>query len=205
MSLRGREHTVVPVAQMMEFLMLTCGQTHFAVQADVVRSVIHPEEGDADGLLSRFGITTSPMHLSERFGLTGSYLSQESRIVVCGMQAAYVAFRVDGVLGLHDIDSAKIKSLLPHFIGPERRWIAGMFSFQQTIALVLHTRWLLSDNRGSHTLSSSVLEPIAYGRQSEAVLPAIMDATAAQRGSLDCPVMEFEEVTDADDTPWAQI
>ena len=205
MSLRGRKHTAVPVAQMMEFLMLTCGQTHFALQADVVRSVIHPEEGDADGILSTLGITTPPLHLSERFGLTGSYLSQESRIVVCGMQAAHVAFRVDGVLGLHDIDATKIKALLPHFMGPERRWIAGMFSFQQTIALVLHTRWLLTDNRGSRTLSSSVLEPIVYGHRPEAVLPAAMDGAAVQRGSLDCTVMEFEEVTDADDTPWAQI
>ena len=185
--------------------MLACGQTLFAVQADVVRSVLRPEEGDAADILSTFGIATPPVHLSERFGLTGSYLSQESRIVVCGMQEAHVAFRVDGVLGLHDIDASKIKSLLPHFTGPERRWIAGMFSFQQTIALVLHTRWLLSDDRSSRALSSPIPEPIVYGHRPETVSSTVMDVAAAQRGSMDWNVIEFEEVTDADDTPWAQI
>lgn len=203
MSLRGRERAVVPVAQVMEFLMLACGQTLFALQADMVRSVIRPEEGDAEGILSTFGIATPVVHLSERFGLTGSYLSQESRIVVCGTQAAHVAFRVDGVLGLHDIDATKIKSLLPHFTGPERRWIAGMFSFQQTIALILHTRWLLSDDRGSRALSSPILEP--HGRRPEALSPTIMDVATDQRDTLDWNEIEFEEVTDADDTPWAQI
>ena len=183
--------------------MLACGQTLFALQADMVRSVIRPEEGDADRILPTFGITTPPVHLSERFGLTGSYLSQESRIVVCGTQATHVAFRVDGVLGLHDIDATKIKSLLPHFTGPERRWIAGMFSFEQTIALILHTRWLLSDDRGGRALSSPILEP--YGRRPEAFSPTIMDVATGQRDNLDWNKIEFEEVTDADDTPWAQI
>lgn len=203
MSLRGRERAVVPVAQVMEFLMLACGQTLFALQADMVRSVIRPKEDDAEGILSTFGIATPAVHLSERFGLTGSYLSQESRIVVCGTQAAHVAFRVDGVLGLHDIDATKIKSLLPHFTGPERRWIAGMFSFQQTIALILHTRWLLSDDRGSRALSSPILEP--HGRRREALSSTIMDVATDQRDTLDWNEIEFEEVTDADDTPWAQI
>lgn len=185
--------------------MVACGQTHFALQADVVRSVIRPEEGDVEGLLSTFGVTPSPVHLSEHFGLTGSYLSPESRILVCGMQSKHMAFCVDRVLGLHDIDSTNIKPLLPHFMGPERGWIAGMFLFQQTVALVLNTRWLLSDDRGSRALSSPVLEPITQARPSDAGRPTVIDVTAIRRDRLDLHIMEFEEVTDADDTPWAQI
>jgi chemotaxis signal transduction protein len=195
----------VPLAKTREFLMVACGQTHFAIQADVVRSVIRPEEADADGVLSTFGLITSPVHLSERFGLTGSYLSPESRILVCGMRATHFAFRVDCVLGLHDIDATKIRPLLPHFMGAERRWIAGLFSFQQTVALVLHTGWLLSNDRGRQALSSPVLELKTHGARPEAVLPSVMDVMAARRDSLDWNVLEFEEVTDADDTPWAQI
>ncbi len=185
--------------------MVACGQTHFALQADVVRSVIRPEEGDVEGLLSTFGVSTSPVHLSEHFGLTGSYLSPESRILVCGMQSTHVAFRVDRVLGLHDTDSTKIKPLLPHFMGPERRWIAGMFLFQQTVALVLHARWLLSNDRGDRALLSSVREPMAQRRPPEAFQQTVIDVMATRRDSVDWNVMNFEEVTDADDTPWAQI
>jgi hypothetical protein len=117
----------------------------------------------------------------------------------------HFAFRVDCVLGLHDMDATKIRPLLPHFIGAERRWIAGLFSFQQTVALVLHTGWLLSNDRGRQALSSPVLELKTHGARPEAVLPSVMDVMAARRDSLDWNVLEFEEVTDADDTPWAQI
>jgi chemotaxis signal transduction protein len=204
-SLRGHAHTVAPAATMLEFLMVVCGQTHFALQADVVRSVIRPEEGDIEGLLSTFGVTASPVHLSEHFGLTGSYLSPESRILVCGMQSTHVAFRVDRVLGLHETDSAHIKPLLPHFMGPERRWIAGMFLFQHTVALVLHTRWLVSEDRGGRVLSSPVPELMGQARPPEAFERTTIDVTATRRTSLDWNAMNFEEVTDADDTPWAQI
>ena len=205
MSLRGRVHTVVPAAKMLEFLMVVCGQTHFALRADVVRSVIRPDEGDVESMLSTFGVTTTPVHLAEHFGLTGSYLSPESRILVCGMQSTHVAFRVDCVLGLHETDSTNIKPLLQHFMGPERRWIAGMFLFQQTVALVLHTHWLLSDDRGGRALSSPVRESMAQGRPQEAFQRTVIDMTATRRESLDWNAMNFEEVTDADDTPWAQI
>jgi hypothetical protein len=190
---------------MLEFLMVACGQTHFALQADVVRSVIRPDEGDVGNLLSTFDVTTIPVHLLENFGLTGSYLSPDSRILVCGMQSAHVAFRVDRVLGLYDTDSASIKPLLPHFMGPERRWIAGMFLFQQTVALVLHTDWLFSDGRGGRALPSPVCEPMAQGRSVEASQRTVIDLTATRGDSLHWNAMDFEEVTDADDTPWAQI
>jgi chemotaxis signal transduction protein len=204
-SLRGHLHTVIPAAKMLEFLMVACGQTHFAIQADTVRSVIRPEEGDVDAMLSTFGITTAPVHLSEQFGLTGSYLSPESRILVCGMQATHFAFQVDRVMGLHDIDTANVKPLLPHFIGPERRWIAGMFLFQQTVALVLHIGWLLSKDRGSRALSLPVFEPISDERPAEAHSPTFIDVPTGRLGSPNSNSMDFEEVTDADDTPWAQI
>jgi hypothetical protein len=54
-------------------------------------------------------------------------------------------------------------------------------------------------------LSFSVLDPKTHGARPEAVLPSVMDVMAARRDSLDWNVLEFEEVTDADDTPWAQI
>ncbi len=205
MTLRGRVHTVTPGAKMLEFLMVVCGDTHFALQADVVRSVIRPEEGDVESLLSTFGVTTSPAHLSEHFGLTGSYLSPESRILVCGMQSTHVAFQVDRVLGLHETESTNIKPLPPHFIGPERQWIAGMFLIQQTVALILQTHWLLSDDRGGRALSFPVRELAAQGRSPEASPRTVIDGNTTRRESLDWNVLNFEEVTDADDTPWAQI
>lgn len=98
MSLRGRSHTAVQSVKLVEFLMVACGHTHFAIQAEVVRSVIRPDEGDVEALLSAVGITSSPMHLSEQFGLTGSYLSPG--LAHPGVRHARPAFRVSRGPGL---------------------------------------------------------------------------------------------------------
>lgn len=204
MSLRGQSNAPLQTLKTIEFLIVGCDRTYFAIQADIVRSVIRPEEGDVDTLLSAVGITSSPMHLSELFGLTGSPVSTEPRILVCGTQGRYAAFRVDHVLGLHDIDSLTIKPLSPHFISQERRWIAGMFLFQQTVALVLQTRWLLSEERASRSVLAPVLESAPRVSASPFQQP-VMEIMAVQPEDHEWSTMEFEEATDADDTPWAQI
>jgi hypothetical protein len=63
----------------------------------------------------------------------------------------------------------------------------------------------LSHDCGRQALSSPVLEPKTHGVRSETARPSVTDVMAARRDSLDWNAMEFEEVTDADDTPWAQI
>src|SRR5688572_1750493 len=98
MSLRRYSDTVIRSVNTNEFLVVVCGTTHFAIPADAVRSVVRPDEGNLTMLLAGMGVTAPPTHLSEQFGLTGSYLSPDARIVVCRRQAGHFAFRVDRVL-----------------------------------------------------------------------------------------------------------
>lgn len=206
MSLRGQSRGPLQAVRTVEFLIAACGLTHFAIQADVVRSVNHPDEGDVASLLSAVGITSSPVSLAELFGLADSSEASEPRILLCGWQGRHVAFRVDQVLGLHDIDSRSIMPLLPHFMGEERRWIAGTFLFQQTVALALHTPWLLSEERASRPVVSAIVESTRHmqGTHSFQHQPA-MEIVAVQCDDREWTTMEFEEATNADDTPWAQI
>jgi chemotaxis signal transduction protein len=198
MSLRRYSDTVIRSININEFLIVGCGTTHFAIPADAVRSVIRPDEGNLTALLSGLGVTAPPTHLAEQFGLTGSYLSPDARIVVCRRQAGHFAFRVDRVLGLHEIDAAKIKPLLPHFTGSERQWIVGMFLFQQTVALIVNTQWLLGSER---------LRPFS-GSSARSVRPidVLMPAGRAARVQTTAQhIPEFQEAIDGDDAPWAEI
>lgn len=206
MSLRGQSQGTFQAVRTVEFLIVACGLTHFAIQADVVRNVNHPDESGVGALLAAVGITSSPMHLADLLDLDRSSHPAEPRTLVCGMQGRHFAFRVDQVLGLHDIDSHNIIALSPHFIGEERWWIAGMFLFRQTVALVLQTRWLFSEERASKPVLTAVLEsaprmqaPDSFQQQSA------MDILTVQCEAREWTTMEFEEATDADDTPWAQI
>jgi chemotaxis signal transduction protein len=198
MSLRRYSETVIRSVNTNEFLVVVCGATNFAIPADAVRSVVRPDEGNLTALLAGMGVTAPPTHLSEQFGLTGSYLSPDARIVVCRRQAAHFAFRVDRVLGLHEIDAAKIKPLLPHFTGAERQWIVGMFLFQQTVALIVNTQWLLGSER-LRTFSGVSARPV---RRTEALLPVGRAARVQTTGDH---FTEFQEAIDGDDAPWAEI
>jgi chemotaxis protein histidine kinase CheA len=198
MSLRRYSETVIRSVNINEFLIVACATTHFAIPADAVRSVIRPDEGNLTELLSALGVTGSPTHLAEQFGLTGSYLSPDARIVVCRRQAGHHAFRVDRVLGLHEIDAAKIKPLLPHFTGSERQWIVGMFLFQQTVALIVNTHWLLATER-TRPFSGAAA---GSTRRAGALVPS-GQAAGVQTSSE--PFTEFEVATDGDDAPWADI
>ena len=198
MSLRRYSETIIRSININEFLIVACGSTHFAIPADAVRSVIRPDEGNLTALLSALGVTATPAHLSEQFGLTGSYLSPDARIVVCRRQAVHYAFRVDRVLGLHEIDAVKIKPLLPHFVGAERQWIVGMFLFQQTVAMIVNTQWLLGAER---------LRPFsgAVPRSSQRVDALLPAGRAARAETTGAGYPEFEVATDGDDAPWAEI
>jgi chemotaxis signal transduction protein len=199
MSLRRYSETVIRSVNINEFLIVACGTTHFAIPADAVRSVIRPDEGGLTSLLSALGVTAPPTHLAEQFGLTGSYLSPDARIVVCRRQAGHYAFRVDRVLGLHEIDAVNIKPLLPHFTGSERQWIVGMFLFQQTVALIVNTHWLLGSER-LRPFSGAATGSI---RRAGVLVPAGQAAARAQTTGEHFP--DFEVATDGDDAPWAEI
>ncbi|WP_447980214.1 chemotaxis protein CheW [Candidatus Nitrospira bockiana] len=205
-SLRGYVRAKAAADQGREFLLVFCGATHYALAAEIVRTVVRHDEGGSLGLLEPFGLSAAPSHLSEEFGMTGSYLSPDSCTVVCkrggARNAAHVAFQVDSVIGLRDIDVRHIQPLPAHFVGPERRWFQGLVPFGETVALVIDTDWLLSSERRPGGVS-------ADGRVGPFDTHETSAASPLETGSDVLhdrwSVMPVEEVNDADDTPWAQI
>jgi hypothetical protein len=187
------------------FLLVTCTHTHVAIPADIIRGIVKPDDDGKDDALAVLRAHTDVTDLADRFGVSSSSFSSEARIVVCGTHNARRAFRVHAIVGLEDVESTRIKPLLPHFIGPEREWFSGMFLFRETIALVVQPSWLLSDDRqrGGLLGRQSTVEP----EQALLAAPVLSHRTGGYvSGSPDeLDVIELEEATDADDLPWAQL
>lgn len=204
MSLRGQAATITaPVASTRQFLVVICSAVHFAIPAEIVRSIIQPDEGGTRTTLSAFGINSSPLHLAERFGLSGSYLSLDARIVVCGVPHMHQAYFVDSLTGLYDVQAAQLKPLPSPFAGPERRWFTGMFLFRESVALMVNPEWLFGSNSQNVYHSVPTMKPIVCPAIQEPSSRVASSAVTASEDVVD--LLNLEEATDAEDTPWAQI
>lgn len=199
MSLRGRRQITALRTRAEEFLVVICGATHFAITADAVRTVVNAEDGDTESILRTCGIMKPPCHLAERFGLPGSDLSPDSRLLVCKNQdGLHEAFRVDRVLGLRELNTAAIMTLPPHFAGPERQWFRGICPFDDTVAVVVNMRWLFGPDHVSPSLPNFAATPRHNAARSNRVAMAVPAGPTWQ-------TIELEEAADGDDAPWAEI
>ena len=189
----------VPVAS---FLVVTCGETPFALSAGTIRGIVKPGDGGIADVLAALGVRTPVIDLAERWGFS-STLSSDAGIVVCGLEQTHRAFLVGAVVGLEDIDPSNILPLLPHFTGPERTWFSGMFLFRETVALIVDPRWLLSAAHNQIEESARLVDESA--QEPDRTAPALADTSSTRGDPGPFDLMELEEATDADDIPWAQL
>jgi hypothetical protein len=208
-SLRTHKEPISPLdtSTTKQFLIITCGATRLAVPAEIIRGIVRPDDVGVAETLAALGVTSRVTDLAERFGVPGLSSSTEARIVACETRGINRAFHVTGIIGLHDLDARHIAPLLPHFTGPERRWFAGMFLFHETVALVVDAGWLLSLDHGARPapVYHSTIEHERNRPSAGPPVPqkAARDALNHSDGKLD--VMELEEVSDAEDIPWAEL
>ncbi|MGH7231799.1 MAG: chemotaxis protein CheW [Nitrospiraceae bacterium] len=203
MSLRTHREKAPTVidTHITSFLFVMCGETHVALPAGIIRGIVRPDDQGISEALTLLDVRTPVADLAARFGLPSSF-SADPRIVVCGMGEARRAFMVGAIVGLEDIESSKIRPLLPHFTGPERHWFSGMFLFRETVALAVEPHWLLSEDQTR--LNVSPVEECGRQRHGgTASSPSGAYSLPSGPGQLD--ILELEEATDADDIPWAQL
>lgn len=146
MSLRGCRVAVKEAVQSIRFLAVGYGQTILAFPADFVRGILTPSETGPQSALTLVGDTYRPSDLRANLGLpaaTGP--SPESRTILCSNGTSHRAFHVDRVWGLTEVERGQILPLPPHFRGDERKWLAGLFLYQDGVALIVNPGWLLND------------------------------------------------------------
>ncbi|TLY12984.1 MAG: chemotaxis protein CheW [Nitrospirae bacterium] len=200
MSPLGRTETRIRASSTTRFLVVMCAETCFALPADIVRGLMTLEEAGLAEAVTTLGVTYPLRDMAAHFGLPPVSSAPESRIILCTMGTFHKGFRVSQMLGLADVDNARIRPLPPHFGGPERKWYGGLFLFQETVALMVHPGWLLGEERGPAQLPRLSATPVTAFASGHA---AVVGNGTPSRPPVD--IVKLEEASDADDTPWAQL
>jgi hypothetical protein len=189
MSLGGRLAPEGALLGTQQVLIAVVGLTRIAFPASVIHAILHPGELKDARIAAARG-WTYPVHaLTDEFGLSAAVDGPETRVILCGRDDRHRGFKVDGVLGMADVDVRKVRPLPPHFTGMERTWFVGLMFFQETLAMLVNPEWLFRLEPGESDLPQA-------GKPRLAV---------PDRGGRRVTVIELEEATDVEDAPWAEI
>lgn len=207
MSLRGRTVDATALAVEAQFLVVLSGGVPVAVPSDLVRGILQPEEARQGQTITWLGVAYPLADLADRFGWPSGAWTAETRAVLCGMADRVLALRVDEVVGLTDVDRRQIKPLPPHFSGHERQWITGLLLFREGVALVPDPSWLIG-RMAEASASPALLEPQDRVRdQASRDVRQEPEPVEAEEVNLadQLDVEPIEDVSDAENAPWADI
>ncbi|TAJ07846.1 MAG: chemotaxis protein CheW [Nitrospirae bacterium] len=208
MSLRGRTVGTTSLVAEAQFLVVVSGGVPVAIPSDLVRGILQPEDSQREQTIIWLGVAYPLTSLADRFGWSRAAWTPETRAILFGLGNSMLAFSVDRVMGLTDVDRRQIKPLPPHFSGPERKWITGLFLFRESLALVPDLTWLIGSPQEEAQAAALIEEspnPVqvsaARGMRQEPETVEAEEVNLADQ--LD--VEPIEEVSDAENAPWADI
>ncbi len=209
MSFRNKTEGLAPALEgAAQFLVVRCGRTWLALAADIVRGIVEPA-GAVGAEAATLPAMACPLtDLAAQLGLSSETPSPEARVVSCAIHERRRALLVDRVAGLCDVETNRIRPLPPHFTGSERRWITGLFLFQESVALVLDSGWLVGPEgtaSGQAVIVEQAPRPVAESPEScDPGGSALVEDVVALTGT-GLERVEFEEAGDAEDIPWADL
>lgn len=204
-SAKGRADSAPP-AGLRQCLVTVRNGTYFALPAEIVRGLGAAEQsGHTSESPTEANLPT--VDLLDHFGRT-SISGTPRRIVFCGVQNPEQAILVDEVIGLTDVGKDQLRALPAQFVGPERIWFSGLFLFRETVALIANPDWLLQQ-----PVVPRIERRLPVESQSEPTVPVLeAEGGALPAESADQPSgtdtlsnASFEEASDAEDTPWAEL
>ncbi len=207
MSLRGRTVGATALVAEAQFLVVVSGGVPVAIPSDLVRGLLQPEEGQREQTVTWLGVAYPLTNLADRFGWPCAAWTAETRVILFGLGHSMLAFSVDQVMGLTDVDRRQIKPLPPHFSGPERKWILGLFLFRESVALVPDPAWLIGPQQ-EDVQPAALIEPLKPVRASapRGMLQEPETVEAEEVNLADqLDVEPIEDLSDAENAPWADI
>lgn len=143
MSLRARHAAVTSLATTFRFLVVTVGGTHLGLSADRVQGLLTIDEAGSSGEVTFQGIRYARLDVATQLQLSVDVDGPETRCVLVSSGTARACICVDQVQGLKEIERSMVLPLPGHFQGEERTWYEGLALFDDSVALVLNSAWLM--------------------------------------------------------------
>lgn len=130
------------------FIITTIGGRYFGFEAEYLLGVRTSENGEflQDQVVQ--GIADQVINLAVRLNVAteGRWDRTEGVLLGAGKCRGYVL--VEKVHGSLEVHPSQLLPLPLQFRGPERGWYRGMILFDQSVALVLNTAWVLEEQLG---------------------------------------------------------
>ncbi|MGB4067496.1 MAG: chemotaxis protein CheW [Nitrospira sp.] len=127
------------------FLIVLFSGRYLALDAESIQGVLTIEEVGSLDDPTIHGLVYRAINLADRLRILNNQGSAHSRIVLLSERGVQGSIRVTTVQGWLELQPSQVLPLSPQFCGPERRWYRGMILFEQSIALVLNTSWVLDE------------------------------------------------------------
>lgn len=125
------------------FLIVTVGGRYLALDAECVVGLLMLEEAGNVDDPTIHGVVYRAISLTDRLGLSNDRSGPHTRIVLLSDRDARGNIRVAAVLGRLELQPSQVLPLPMQFRGPERHWYRGMILYENRVAFVLDTTWLL--------------------------------------------------------------
>jgi hypothetical protein len=131
------------------FLIVLFGGRYLALDAESIQGVLTLEEVGSLDDPTIHGLAYRTINLADRLRILNNQDSANSRIVLVSERGVQGSIRVNTVQGWLELHPSQVLPLPPQFCGPERCWYQGMILFENSIALVLNTSWVLDEQVAS--------------------------------------------------------
>ncbi|TLY36635.1 MAG: hypothetical protein E6K60_06915 [Nitrospirae bacterium] len=201
MSLLRRRESNTAARRSDQFLIVACGVTNLAFPSGLVQAILKPEEMQEGERVTFLNVSYRVRPLSWRLGLSQPPTTRDPRIILCGGQDRHRGYVVDRVQGLMEAASQLVRPLPPHFVGEERKWFAGLFLFETSVALLMNPEWLLEPDTTVEVVSTAPRGPAQ--NIATASTPTVSATTAPKSLVEQVEHLELEEAADVEDVPWA--
>lgn len=126
------------------FLIATRGGRYLAFDAESVCGVMPCEASGNVEEPTIQGLTYGDVNLSDRLGLPNDHNGADTHVLLLSDRETRGSIRVTTVEGILELEPSQLLPLPMQFRGPERDWYRGIILFANSIAVVLHTRWVLN-------------------------------------------------------------
>lgn len=161
MSLRGCQNSTNQPMETASFLVVRLGANYFALHASGVRGILRQEELAHDEAVTAVGNVHQPVDLARRLSIVADLTGLEGRTVLYSAGRSHGAIRVEQIVGLADVERKDCLPLPPQFQYDERNWFGGILLYQDQLALILNSSWVVGELPGVAPVSTRQADQLA--------------------------------------------
>ena len=154
MSLSGQRAGSTSLAPTSRFLVGTMGGRSLAFEADSVQGLLTLEVAGEAEVVTVQGVAYETVDLADRLALSSDEDGPDTRIVLLSQGGLQGSIRVAQMRGLMELEQSQVLPLPRQFQGEEQTWYRGMILFEEGVALVLNTVWVLQGAGAGHGTAS---------------------------------------------------